>query len=82
MLIEKLQMLALSAIPNEQKVSWFMYWNKSSVLEAKKFPKQGFFDSTFDMWLHEAIFWSQVTHFINPTLLQLHILNLISRTYN
>lgn len=58
-------------------------WNKSSVLkEVKKFPKQGFFDFTFDMWLHKATFWSQVPQSKDPTFFQLQISSLISRIHN
>lgn len=61
MLTEKLQMLALTTICNEQKVSWFIQWNESSVLkEVKKFLKQGFFNSTFDKWFHKVTFQFQV----------------------
>jgi hypothetical protein len=63
-----MKMLASSIVSNEQKVSWLMNWNEFSVLkEAKKFPKQGFSNSTFDGWLHKATFWSQGPHFIDPT---------------
>ncbi len=62
MFIEKLQMLASAQVTNEQKVSR----NQSNVLkEAKKFPKQGFLDGTFDKWLHKTTFWFQV----NPLLI-------------
>jgi hypothetical protein len=57
MLIEKLQMLALAMVSNEDKVSWLIQWNESSVLnEAINFPKQGFSNFMFDRWLHKATF--------------------------
>lgn len=55
MLTYKLQTLASSAIPNKQKVLWLMQWSKSNVLkQAKKFPIEGFFDSTFDRWVSQC----------------------------
>ncbi len=49
-----------------------MQWNEYKVLKkAKKFPKQGFYDSMFDKWLHKATFWSEVPCSINPTFFEL-----------
>jgi hypothetical protein len=36
--------------------------------EATKFPKQRFWNGTFDRWLHKVTFWSQVNVFPSETL--------------
>jgi hypothetical protein len=46
---EKLHMLTSTHVTNEQKVLWLKLWNQSSVLkEARKIPKHGFSNGTFD----------------------------------
>jgi len=57
MFINKLQMLASTAVSNKHKFSWFIQWNESNVLkEANKIPKQGFSNTTVDQLLHKATF--------------------------
>jgi hypothetical protein len=56
MFTKKLQMLATTTMSNELK--YFGYNNWIRGLEAtNKFTTQGFFNATFDMWLHNATFW-------------------------
>ncbi len=40
--------------------------------EARKFPKEGFSNGTFDKWLYKVTFWSQVNDY------QFKPLNLLS----
>jgi hypothetical protein len=62
-------MLAFAKVLNDQKVSWLEFWNQYDVLkEVAKFPKQKFWNGTFDRWLHNAIFWFQVNVFPFETL--------------
>jgi hypothetical protein len=57
MLTEKLRMLTFTHVTNEQKVLWLKLSNHSSVLkEARKFPKHGFLNGTFDKWLYKMTF--------------------------
>jgi len=54
MFINKLQMLASTAVSNKHKFAWFIRWNV--LKEANKIPKQGFSNTTIDQWLHKATF--------------------------
>jgi hypothetical protein len=59
LLTKKLHMLIFAHVTNEYKVLWLKLWNQSIVLkEARKFPKHGFSNETFDKWFYKATFWS------------------------
>ena len=61
MTTEKLQLLATSAFPTEEKESILVLWNKSKqVRVALHFPIAPFSDSVFTMYLHKYVFWSQL----------------------
>jgi len=61
MKLEKLWMLAVSAMDPSMKVLWLERWNQAPNLRVQlKFPKQGFNDDTFYHWLNKATWWAQV----------------------
>ena len=61
MTTEKLQLLATSALPSDEKERILVLWNKSKqVRVALQFPIAPFSDSVFTMYLHKYIFWSQL----------------------
>ena len=58
---EKLQHLVTSKVDAEQKVKWLELWNSTPAFcMALKSPKMPIPDKAFDLWLHKAIFWSQI----------------------
>ena len=61
MKLEKLWMLAVSAMDPSMKVLWLERWNQPTSLRVQlKFPKQGFNDDAFYTWLNKATWWAQV----------------------
>ena len=61
MKLEKLWMLAVSAMDPSMKVLWLERWNQPSSLRVQlKFPKEGFNDDAFYTWLNKATWWAQV----------------------
>ena len=61
MTIEKLELLATSALSKEEKESILVLWNRSKQLQvALQFPIAPFSDSFFTMYLHEYVFWYQL----------------------
>ena len=61
MTIEKLQLLATSALPSDEKERILVLWNKSKqVRVALQFPIASFSDSVFTMYLHKYVFWYQL----------------------
>ena len=58
---EKLQLLAISCISTQEKESILQIWNSpKSVCVAKRFPVAPFTNSTFLLYLHRYVFWSQL----------------------
>ena len=58
---EKLQLLATSCIPAHEKELILRIWNSSkSVRVVKRFRVAPFTDSTFLLYLHRFVFWSQL----------------------
>ena len=61
MTIEKLQALASSRIPSEEKEAIFEIWNESRDIGlVHRFPVSPFNDAAFILYLHKYVFWFQV----------------------
>jgi hypothetical protein len=61
MKLEKLWMLAVSAMDPAMKVFWLERWNQPPSLRVQlKFPKQGFNDDVFYTLLKKVTWWAQV----------------------
>ena len=57
MTTEKLQLLATSALPKEEKENVLVLWNKSKQVRlALQFPTASFSDAVFTMYLHKYVF--------------------------
>lgn len=62
MRLEKLWSMATSAMNIPTKLLWLERWNRSPrSREDLKFPKLPFNDDQFNLFLHKATFWSQVS---------------------
>ena len=58
---EKLQLLATSCSPAQEEESILRIWNSPKLVRvAKRFPVVPFTDSTFLLYLHRYVFWSQL----------------------
>ena len=58
MTTEKLQLLATSALPKEEKENLLVLWNKSKQVRlALQFPTAPFRYAVFTMYLHKLVFW-------------------------
>ena len=58
---KEFQHLVTSKVDAEHKVKWLELWNSTHTLcMSVKFLKMHIYDKTFDLWLHEPTFWSQV----------------------
>ena len=61
MTTKKLQLLATSCIPSEEKEAILRVWNSlKSIRVAKRFPVAPFPDSSFGTYLHKYVFWYQL----------------------
>jgi hypothetical protein len=63
MQLDKVQLVATAAVSSAVKVQWLQWWNSNSLWrEALRFPKSGFMDKEFEVWLNKAAFWAGVRH--------------------
>jgi hypothetical protein len=63
MQLDKVQLVATAAVSSDVKVQWLQWWNSNSLWrEALRFPKSGFMDKEFEVWLNKAAFWAGVRH--------------------
>ncbi len=61
MTLEKLQLIATTAVEPEYKVRWLKWWNSGNFnREAIRFPKSPASEDTLKSWLNKAAFWAGV----------------------
>ena len=71
MILERLQLVAITVVPHHYKVRWLSFWNSSiHTCEALQFLAKGFKTNDLECWLKKASFWAGVRYYC-PSLIHL-----------